>query len=33
MHQKEMIDQRTGGDSLKKFESSGNDTITGDANI
>ena len=32
-HQKEMIDQRSTGDSLKKFESSGNDIITGDAGI
>jgi len=33
MHQKEMIDQRSGGDSLKKFESSGNDIITGSVGI
>ena len=33
MHQKEMIDQRSTGDSLKKFESSGNDIVTGDAGI
>ena len=32
MHQKEMINQRTEGSSLKKFESSGNDIITGGAN-
>ena len=32
-HQKDMIDQRTGGDSLKKFESSGNDILTGGANM
>ena len=32
-HQKEMIDQRNGGDSLKKFESSGNDIVTGGANL
>ena len=28
-HQKQMIDQRSSGDSLKNFESSGNDIITG----
>ena len=33
MHQKEMIDQRSTGDSLKKFESSGNDIVTGDAGV
>jgi len=33
MHQKEMIDQRSSGSSLKKFESSGNDIITGGAGI
>ena len=33
MHQKQMIDQRTGGDSLKRFESSGNDIITGGVDI
>ena len=33
IHQKEMIDQRSKGDSLKKFESSGNDILTGDAGI
>jgi len=33
MHQKEMIEQRSGGSSLKKFESSGNDIITGGANM
>ena len=32
-HQKDMIDQRSTGDSLKKFESSGNDIITGGAGI
>ena len=32
-HQKEMINQRSGGNSLKNFESSGNDTITGSANM
>ena len=32
-HQKQMIDQRTSANSLKKFESSGNDILTGDANI
>ena len=31
--QKEMIAQKSGGESLKKFESSGNDTITGDAGL
>ena len=30
-HQKQMIEQRKGGDSLKKFESSGNDILTGEA--
>ena len=29
--QKEMIEQRKQGDSLNKFESSGNDILTGDA--
>ena len=33
MHQKEMIDQRTKGTSLKNFESSGNDILTGGANL
>jgi len=33
MHQKQMIDQRKGADSLKKFESSGNDILTGDASL
>jgi hypothetical protein len=33
MHQKEMIDQRSSGSSLKKFESSGNDILTGGANM
>ena len=32
-HQKQMIDQRNRGDSLNKFESSGNDIITGGAGI
>ena len=32
-HQKEMIEQRKKGDSLKNFESSGNDIITGGAGI
>ena len=32
-HQKEMIEQRSRGDSLKKFESSGNDIVTGDAGL
>ncbi len=32
-HQKEMVDKRTGGDSLKNFESSGNDIVTGSANM
>tara|TARA_R100000700_G_C3131899_1_gene116792 strand:- start:28 stop:912 length:885 start_codon:yes stop_codon:yes gene_type:complete len=32
-HQKEMIDQRKKGESLKKFESSGNDILTGGANL
>jgi RNase P/RNase MRP subunit p29 len=32
-HQKDMIEQRKQSDSLKKFESSGNDIITGDAGI
>ena len=31
--QKEMIAQRSGGEPLKKFESSGNDIITGDAGL
>ena len=33
VHQKEMIEQRSSGSSLKKFESSGNDILTGGANI
>jgi len=33
MHQKEMIDKRKGGETFKKFESSGNDLITGGANF
>ena len=32
-HQKEMIEQRKQGDSLNKFESSGNDILTGGAGI
>ena len=32
-HQKEMIEQRKEGDSTKKFESSGNDILTGGANM
>ena len=32
-HQKQMIDQRNGGQSLKNFESSGNDILTGGANL
>ena len=32
-HQKDMIDQRTKGSSLKNFESSGNDILTGGANL
>tara|TARA_Y100000593_G_scaffold11832_1_gene21515 strand:+ start:513 stop:2912 length:2400 start_codon:yes stop_codon:yes gene_type:complete len=32
-HQKDMIDQRKQGESLKKFESSGNDILTGGANM
>ena len=32
-HQKEMIEQRKGGESVKRFESSGNDIITGGAGI
>ena len=32
-HQKQMIDQRNQGDSLKNFESSGNDILTGGANM
>ena len=32
-HQKEMINQRSSGDSLKTFESSGNDILTGGANM
>jgi hypothetical protein len=33
MHQKEMIQQRKQGDSFNKFESSGNDILTGGANL
>ena len=32
-HQRDMIEQRKQGDSLKKFESSGNDIITGGSNM
>ena len=32
-HQKDMIDQRNRGDSLNKFESSGNDILTGGAGL
>ena len=32
-HQKDMIDQRNRGDSLNNFESSGNDIVTGGANM
>ena len=32
-HQKEMIDQRSEANSLKNFESSGNDILTGGANM
>ena len=32
-HQKQMIDQRSGGEPLKNFESSGNDILTGDAGL
>tara|TARA_B100000287_G_scaffold426031_1_gene473291 strand:- start:1959 stop:2843 length:885 start_codon:yes stop_codon:yes gene_type:complete len=32
-HQKDMIEQRKQGDSFKKFESSGNDIVTGSAGI
>jgi hypothetical protein len=32
-HQKEMINKRTEGDSLKNFESSGNDILTGNAGL
>tara|TARA_Y100000592_G_scaffold60360_1_gene94356 strand:+ start:1071 stop:3473 length:2403 start_codon:yes stop_codon:yes gene_type:complete len=32
MHQKQMIEQRSSGSSLKNFESSGNDILTGGAN-
>ena len=32
-HQKQMIDQRSEGNSLKNFESSGNDILTGGANL
>ena len=33
MHQKQMIDQRSKDNSLKNFESSGNDILTGDAGL
>ena len=32
-HQKKMIDQRKQGDSVKNFESSGNDIVTGGAGL
>ena len=32
-HQKEMIEQRKQGETFKKFESSGNDILTGGANM
>ena len=32
-HQRDMIEQRKQGDSAKKFESSGNDILTGGANL
>jgi len=32
-HQMNMIDKRKEGDTLNKFESSGNDILSGDANI
>ena len=32
-HQRDMIEQRKQGDSTKKFESSGNDIITGGSNM
>ena len=32
-HQRDMIEQRKGGESVKKFESSGNDIITGGADL
>ena len=33
MHQKEMIQQRKQGDSFNKFESSGNDILTGGVDL
>jgi len=33
MHQSVLADKRKEGDSLKKFESSGNDIVTGDAGL
>ena len=33
MHQKQMIDQKSKDNSLKNFESSGNDILTGGASI
>ena len=33
MHQRDMIDQRKQGESFKKFESSGNDIITGGVDL
>ena len=32
-HQKEMIEQRSGNEAIKRFESSGNDILTGGANM
>ena len=32
-HQRDMIEQRKKGESTKKFESSGNDILTGGANM
>ena len=32
-HQKQMIEQRKQGETTKKFESSGNDILTGGANM
>ena len=32
-HQRGMIEQRKQGDSINKFESSGNDIVTGGANL
>ena len=33
MHQAALVDKRKQGDSLKKFESSGNDIVTGDVGL